>query len=313
MSTPLCSKGSPSASKWQELYSIAVFELDNRRLPQRHVWERYGVALASAVLAILMRGLLEPWLGHAGFYVTVYLAVVYSAAVCGLWPSVLTGVVGTTGIVYWFVDPRNSFGIADTRDIHGLIACVIACVALIALGDANRRKQLRLNQAHEKLEQRVEERTADLSQALANVESEMKVRKRAEEQLRSLTAHLMTIQDEERRRIARDLHDTAGQTLAAIKMSLDMLQRAASSAPHIGGLVDDLNILTDEALQEIRTTSYLLHPPYSTKRDLRRLRGGSLKALPSGAGFRCIVICPTKWSAFLRRLNWHFFACCRRA
>ncbi len=230
-------------------------------LAQRHLWERYVVALASALLAILVRGLLEPVLGHAGFYVTVYLAVVYSAVVCGLWPSVLTAMVGTIGILYWFVDPRNSFRIADARDIHALIACVFGCAALIALGDANRMKQLRLNEAHDKLDQRVRERTAELAQALATVESEIKVRMEAEEHLRSLSVHLMTIQDEERRRIARDLHDTAGQTLAAIMMNLEMLRQAESSAPHIGALVNDLTALTDEALQEIRTTSYLLHPP----------------------------------------------------
>lgn len=230
-------------------------------LAQERVWERYVIALASGVLAILLRGLLEPVLGHAGFYVTIYLAVVFSALVCGLGPSILSAVVGTAGIVYWFVDPRNSFGIMDRRDIHGLVACALVCPALIALGEANRRKQLRLNEARDKLEQRVGERTAQLSQAMANLESEMGVRKQAERELRRLSVHLMVAQDEERRRIARDLHDTAGQTLAAIKMSLANLRQAEPSVPQIERLIDDLNALTDEALQEIRTTSYLLHPP----------------------------------------------------
>jgi signal transduction histidine kinase len=230
-------------------------------LPQQDVLRRYAVALAIAGISILLRGLLEPVLEHSGFYVTVYLAVVFSAIVCGLGPSILSAVVGTAGIVYWFVDPRNSLLITDRREIHGLIACILGCPVLIALGEANRRKQLRLNESHDQLERRVAERTAELSHALAKLESEMRVRKEVEEQLRHLSIHLMTIQDEERRRIARDLHDTAGQTLAAIKMSLAMLRQSEWRGSQTEVLLNDLNALTDEALREIRTTSYLLHPP----------------------------------------------------
>jgi signal transduction histidine kinase len=235
-------------------------------LPQQQIVERYAIALVSAAISILLRAALEPVLGHAGFYVTVYLSVVFCALVCGIWPSVLTAVIGTAGIVYWFVDPRGSFAIHDRREIHGLIACILVCPALIALGEANRRKQLRLNEAQEKLEHRVAERTSELSHTLKDLESEIGVRKRVEEQLRRLSIHLMTIQDEERRRIARDLHDSAGQTLAAIRMSLAMLQQAQPDRSRAEDgkaekLFNDLNALTDEALKEIRTTSYLLHPP----------------------------------------------------
>jgi signal transduction histidine kinase len=230
-------------------------------LPQRSVATRYTVAVASTVFAIALRGALEPVLGHSGFYVTVYIAVVLSALVCGLGPSILSAVLGMAGIVYWFVDPRHSFLITDRRDIHALIACVLVCPVLIALGEANRRKQLQINDARDKLDQRVQERTAALSQALSNLESEIRERQLAEEQLRRLSVRLMTVQDEERRHIARDLHDTAGQTLAAIKMTLARLQNAGASDPLVSRLANDLNALTGEALQEIRTTSYLLHPP----------------------------------------------------
>ena len=209
----------------------------------------------------MSRAALEPLLGHAGFYVTVYIAVIFSALVCGLGPSILSAVLGTAGIVYWFVDPRHSLLVGDRRDIHGLIACIVVCPVLIALGETNRRKQLQINAARDQLDQRVRERTAELSQALSNLESEIRERQLAEQQLRRLSVRLMTIQDEERRRIARDLHDTTGQTLTAIKMSLAMLRQAGSHAAPALRLLDDLNALTDEALQEIRTTSYLLHPP----------------------------------------------------
>jgi signal transduction histidine kinase len=230
-------------------------------LPQSSPAARYTVGLASAVLAIALRAALEPILGHAGFFATLYIAVVFSALVCGLGPSILTAVLGMAGIVYWFVDPRNTLLITNRRDIHALIACLVVCPVLIALGEMNRRKRLEIRAARDDLDRRVQERTAELSSALSNLESEVKVRQTTEEQLRRLSLHLMTIQDQERRRIARDLHDSAGQTLAAIKMSLAVLQQTQSHNEQAIRLLDDLNALASEALQEIRTTSYLLHPP----------------------------------------------------
>jgi signal transduction histidine kinase len=230
-------------------------------LPQSAVATRYIVGFASAIFAIGLRAVLEPVLGHAGFYATVYIAVVFSALVCGLGPSILTAIVGTLGVVYWFVDQRQSFVITDRRDIHSLIACLVVCPVLIALGEANWRKRLQIKTARDLLNQRVQERTAELSRALFNLEAEIAVRKTTEEQLRRLSVRLMSIQDQERRRIARDLHDSAGQTLAAIKMTLAILQRSESENPESVKLLNDLDALTVEALQEIRTTSYLLHPP----------------------------------------------------
>ena len=243
--------------------------------------ERYTVALAAAVFAVLLRWCLEPLLGHVAFYATVYMAVAFCALICGLGPAVLTGLMGFLGIFYWFVDPRHSLAVGRTQT-HAVIGFLLVCAVLIWLGEANRRKQFRLNAAvvaltaetnerkraeaklqcaHDGLEQRVAERTAELSNALAELGSEIRGRKETEDRLRNLSLRLMTVQDEERRRIARDLHDTTGQTLAALKMTLSLLEREAAKIPEMSKLVADLNALASEAVQEIRTTSYLLHPP----------------------------------------------------
>ena len=221
--------------------------------PER-VKERYGIALACAALAILLRDLLEPLLGHVSFYVTVYMAVTFSALVGGVGPAIATALLGTAGVVYWFVDPRKSFTISDVPEIHQLLGCIIVCAVLVALGETSRQKRLQITISRDLLENRVQERTTALSEAL-------KQRETAEEQLRALTIQLMAIQDDERRRIARDLHDSAGQTLSAMKMTLAGLQQGGSDVNKRERLMDDLNALTDEALKEIRTTSYLLHPP----------------------------------------------------
>jgi len=79
--------------------------------------------------------------------------------------------------------------------------------------------------------------------------------------LQKLSQRLLRVQDEERRKIARDLHDVAGQTLAALKMALADLENRLQTKESTAGVLCDLAALTDQALQEIRTASYLLHPP----------------------------------------------------
>jgi signal transduction histidine kinase len=80
-------------------------------------------------------------------------------------------------------------------------------------------------------------------------------------ELQSLSQRLLRVQDEERRRVARDLHDSTGQTLTALKICVDLLQRKLGKDKRTYDEVSGIARLVDEALQEIRTTSYLLHPP----------------------------------------------------
>jgi PAS domain S-box-containing protein len=80
--------------------------------------------------------------------------------------------------------------------------------------------------------------------------------------LRSLAGELTRTQDEERRRVGRDLHDSTGQTLAALELNLGRLAHAASTlAPEQGGLLAESVRLAKQCAAEIRTASYLLHPP----------------------------------------------------
>jgi PAS domain S-box-containing protein len=79
-------------------------------------------------------------------------------------------------------------------------------------------------------------------------------------ELRRLSGRLMTMQDEERRRIAREIHDGLGQELAAAKMILDgILAKDPSST--VQQAAGDASELVDRAIQQVRTISHLLHPP----------------------------------------------------
>ncbi len=79
-------------------------------------------------------------------------------------------------------------------------------------------------------------------------------------ELRRLSGRLMTLQDDERRRIAREIHDGLGQELAAAKMVLDgILSR--DSSPSAREAAADASEMIDRAIKQVRTISHLLHPP----------------------------------------------------
>ncbi len=96
--------------------------------------------------------------------------------------------------------------------------------------------------------------------ASAHAELESLILERTAE-LQKLSQRLLKVQDEERRRLARDLHDSTGQTLAALKISVSFLQESCKADPDKLALVSDVEMLANQAMEEIRTMSYLLHPP----------------------------------------------------
>lgn len=87
-------------------------------------------------------------------------------------------------------------------------------------------------------------------------------RKRAEEGLQKLSGRLLQLQDEERRKIARDLHDVTGQDLVALSGTLGRLHVSIpSSSRRLRKAISQCQGVTDRCIREIRTLSYLLHPP----------------------------------------------------
>ena len=111
-----------------------------------------------------------------------------------------------------------------------------------------RQSEEQLRALADTLEVKVGVRTKDLEQR--NVE------------MSRLSAILLRTQDDERRHIARELHDTAGQTMSAIGMKLERLIRESErTAPQLIKDTETIRNMIQQLNQEIRTTSYLLHPP----------------------------------------------------
>jgi PAS domain S-box-containing protein len=87
-------------------------------------------------------------------------------------------------------------------------------------------------------------------------------RKAAEQSLRQLSARLLQLQEEERSRIARQLHETTAQNLAALRLHLVRISRSgAAGDPAVKPAIDESIALTEQSIAEIRTLSYLLQPP----------------------------------------------------
>ena len=119
-----------------------------------------------------------------------------------------------------------------------------------ACTDITERKhaEAELKSVHDQFEARVNQRTAEL--------------RAAESGLRVLSGRLMQLQDEERRRISRELHDSSGQALAALSMCLSMVERDKEKlSERAGRNLADSTRLVRELSQELRTMSHLLHPP----------------------------------------------------
>jgi PAS domain S-box-containing protein len=98
-----------------------------------------------------------------------------------------------------------------------------------------------------------------------------------------LSGRLLQLQDEERRRIARELHDGAGQLLAALSMNISSISAEESRlSPGVARSVEESRSLIDQAVSEIRTVSHLLHPPLLDEVGLR----SALQEFVNGFGER---------------------------
>lgn len=118
-----------------------------------------------------------------------------------------------------------------------------------------RSSEERFRKLSERLGIEVRSRTEELEQRNTQVAKQA-------EQLRKLSARLLQLQDEERRRIARELHDSIGQLLTALGMNLVTLAKGVrDSDPRLAHTAEDSEQLIRQLTGEIRTMSYLLHPP----------------------------------------------------
>ena len=344
---------------------------------------RYSVAMLATVAAILLRKLLDPLVGPQYPYNTMFLAVVVSAWYGGLGPAIVSMVLGTGAVLYWFVPPYHSFALRSSAEVFGLLIFLLIFAIIAALGESTRRQvakretaetALRESETHTRFSleaanvgtwewnmttgnvrwsenmERIhgqapgsfggnfesflqgvhpEDRETIprlVQQAIAGngkysvfyrqcrtdgsfgwmegrgqvfyddagkpthmrgVCTDITERKQAEDalrkerenlearidertsrlnaanrSLRELSGRLMQIRDDESRRLARELHDSIGQLLAALSMNNSAVGAEVKKlSPAAANAFAENVSLVNQISAEIRTISHLLHPP----------------------------------------------------
>jgi signal transduction histidine kinase len=136
----------------------------------------------------------------------------------------------------------------SARELHARVS------ARLEIARLQRNSERRYRDLAETLEGQIRTRTLELEERNAEILVQA-------EQLRELSAQLLHAQDEERKRIARELHDSVGQTLVALNIEQKLLAKRFGGMPDLERRMNDVQGLTRQLIQEIRTMSYLLHPP----------------------------------------------------
>jgi PAS domain S-box-containing protein len=150
-----------------------------------------------------------------------------------------------------------SLTVSPIRDAKG----TIVGASKIARDITERRLvQETLRRANEELEERVRARTAELVQANESLRNEMSERQRVEQHRAQLFTHLVLAQEDERRRIARELHDQLGQQMTALRLTLETLKDLSSDHTQVRMQVEALRDLAQQLDQDIAFRVWELRP-----------------------------------------------------
>jgi PAS domain S-box-containing protein len=188
-----------------------------------------------------------------------------------------------TGAAIWMI--YNVFVIRDQKRNTIAIATFSQNISRRKEMESTLRKnEEELRVLSSELEQKVHARTAELEQRNSEVLQQREL-------LRELSSWLLKAQDEERRRIARELHDSAGQLVAALSMALTGLSGPATLDPNSSKTLADAQGLVQQLSSEIRTTSYLLHPPLLDEAGLPQAITWYLQGLKERSGLETQFQC----------------------
>jgi len=210
-------------------------------------FRRYVMAIVAVSAAFAVSSALHPLVGDRLGYVLLFPAVAFAAWYCGIVPSVVATILALLGATYGFgpsIQPLRLFTLAD---VVAAVVFLLMSILVLAMGETRRRHNEKMRNDQGELERRVQERTADLDVANRS--------------LRELSARLLQLQDDERRRIARELHDSVGQMLVALTMNLSAVRLDVERLSKTANALADSENLVQEMSTEVRTISHLLHPP----------------------------------------------------
>jgi signal transduction histidine kinase len=157
-------------------------------------------------------------------------------------------------------------------------------------------------------QQSVEHTNDELFRANQALEQEIERRNSLEQELRRLSGRLLEIQDDERRRLARELHDSTGQLLAAIQLNLSLAQQDIENKPlDLRHRLSEAATLSKQAINEVRTMSYLLHPPMLDEAGLILALQWYVEGFVERSNLNVDLQLPDKWERLSRELELAIF------
>jgi signal transduction histidine kinase len=176
----------------------------------------------------------------------------------------------------------------DLSEIALLMGSLIGLLLFLTLDFARTSyfRSKEIGRARDELESRVKQRTAELQLSNKALEAEIGERKEAEESLQELSRRLLQLRDEEQRRIARDLHDSTVQIMGALAIDLEKAQLLVPSGDRLRlqKLLAGSGELVERATSELRTISFLLHPPILDDLGLQSALAWYAKGFSSRSG-----------------------------
>jgi signal transduction histidine kinase len=202
----------------------------------------YGIAALAVAVAFAVRAIMHPFLTTQEpstfmAYTTFMVATAFSAWFLGWAPALLAIGLGLLVGDFFFTPPAFSLGSFSRNELSETITYLVACTVFVLIGHAKQKRTQLLVEKSRQIED-------------------------ANARLRQMSVHLMRAQDEERRKIARDLHDSVGQYLGAISMALaPLVQRVKELPPNLAERLLEAVEISKACATEVRTISHLLHPP----------------------------------------------------
>jgi len=192
----------------------------------------------------------------------------YAVEMRTIWPD---------GSLHW-VASRGRAYFDESGQAVRMIGAGLDITKLKTAEGSLRASEARYRELAENLDRQVQARTLELQHRNEQV-------LRAAEDLRELSGRVLRVQDEERRRIARELHDSAGQILTALGLELGGLAEDIQKlAPQLEAGMAEAQELVQQLHREIRTTSYLLHPPLLDEAGLSSALSWYIEGLSQRSG-----------------------------
>ena len=157
----------------------------------------------------------------------------------------------------WFVMRVTRFG--EGENLRVVVAHENITPRKIALTELEQ-AQKRLSLSHEELEQKVQERTSELKKANESLQTEITERRTAEEERVKVLHQLVTAQEDERQRIARDLHDHLGQQLTALRLKLNVLKKMCGGNGELAAWVGETQKIARQLDLDVDFLAWQMRP-----------------------------------------------------